>query len=54
MMFIDIRVNENIPFTRLVVQRVHPTDKTPIDGEMCTYDVIDSFTMHHLKLNMKK
>ena len=38
MMFIEIRVNDNLPFTKLGVHRTHPSG-FPNKGEMCKYDI---------------
>lgn len=38
MMFIDISVNDNLPFTKIGVHRTSPSG-IPENGEMCNYDL---------------
>lgn len=40
MLFIEIRVNEMLPFTKIGVHRVKP-EYTPDEGEICSYDIYE-------------
>lgn len=39
-MFIEIRVNDNLPFTKIGVHRTKPSG-IPSNGEMCSYDIYE-------------
>ena len=58
-MFIDIKVNDNLPFTKLGVHRVHPVKYPPNEGTMCSYDIYKftydmNFETQHEKIGSLK